>query len=92
MKQNVEGEHCDRYRHGTIYFDNENPLGCQPCFCFGKSRENFWNIGQAGRGNFKNIKRGLDAFLQTILVTNRKIRYDSIFQQISVTVQFQSNF
>jgi len=63
----VEGERCDRCRPGTIYLDNENPLGCQPCFCFGKSREcreNFWNIGQVGRGNFKNTKkRGSRGFL-----------------------------
>ncbi|KAI1731181.1 laminin EGF domain-containing protein [Ditylenchus destructor] len=44
-KQNVEGEFCDRCKPGTIYLDKDNPLGCQSCFCFGKTtecRDNEW--------------------------------------------------
>ncbi|KAI6208105.1 hypothetical protein M3Y96_00079500 [Aphelenchoides besseyi] len=38
-KDNVEGEFCDTCKKGTIYLNVENPLGCQSCFCFGKSEE-----------------------------------------------------
>ncbi|KAF8367906.1 lam-3 [Pristionchus pacificus] len=34
-KQNVEGLYCDRCKAGTIHLSEDNPLGCQPCFCFG---------------------------------------------------------
>jgi laminin, alpha 1/2 len=47
-KSNVEGEKCDRCKPGTIYLEKDNPLGCQQCFCFGKSnecREFPWNTG-----------------------------------------------
>ncbi|KAH7728641.1 laminin alpha 1 chain [Aphelenchoides avenae] len=48
-KLNVEGKFCDRCKPGTIYLDKENPLGCQSCFCFGKSsdcHERRWQTGQ----------------------------------------------
>uniref|UniRef100_A0A915Q449 Uncharacterized protein n=1 Tax=Setaria digitata TaxID=48799 RepID=A0A915Q449_9BILA len=38
-KSNVEGLYCDRCKEGTINLDIKNPDGCQPCFCFGLSKE-----------------------------------------------------
>uniref|UniRef100_A0A1I7VMW8 Laminin alpha 1 chain n=1 Tax=Loa loa TaxID=7209 RepID=A0A1I7VMW8_LOALO len=48
-KPNVEGLYCDRCKEGTINLDMKNPKGCQPCFCFGLSkecREKQWNRGE----------------------------------------------
>lgn len=45
-KQNVEGDFCDKCKPGTIILYKDNPLGCQSCFCFGKTtecREQEWN-------------------------------------------------
>lgn len=39
FKENVEGELCDVCKPGTIYLSQDNPQGCQPCFCFNKSNE-----------------------------------------------------
>ncbi|XP_042560585.1 LOW QUALITY PROTEIN: laminin subunit gamma-3-like [Clupea harengus] len=36
-KNNVEGHNCDRCRPGTFNIQEEDPEGCQPCFCFGHS-------------------------------------------------------
>uniref|UniRef100_A0A0R3RFI4 Laminin subunit alpha-2 n=1 Tax=Elaeophora elaphi TaxID=1147741 RepID=A0A0R3RFI4_9BILA len=48
-KTNVEGLYCDRCKKGTINLDIKNPEGCQPCFCFGLSKEcheKQWNRGE----------------------------------------------
>ncbi|XP_067340922.1 laminin subunit gamma-3 [Channa argus] len=36
-KRNVEGQSCDRCKPGFFNFQQVNPVGCQPCFCFGHS-------------------------------------------------------
>ncbi|CAI4225847.1 unnamed protein product [Auanema sp. JU1783] len=37
-KANVEGVYCDRCKEGTIHLSASNPQGCQPCFCFGMTK------------------------------------------------------
>ncbi|XP_030630730.1 laminin subunit gamma-3 [Chanos chanos] len=36
-KANVEGHHCDRCRPGSFNLQQDDPEGCQSCFCFGHS-------------------------------------------------------
>uniref|UniRef100_UPI003AAB3729 laminin subunit gamma-3 n=1 Tax=Centroberyx gerrardi TaxID=166262 RepID=UPI003AAB3729 len=36
-KPNMEGQGCDRCKPGTFNLQQENPAGCQSCFCFGHS-------------------------------------------------------
>ncbi|XP_063067162.1 laminin subunit gamma-1 [Engraulis encrasicolus] len=36
-KPHVEGHNCDRCRPGTFNLQEEDPEGCQTCFCFGHS-------------------------------------------------------
>ncbi|OZC06693.1 hypothetical protein X798_06324 [Onchocerca flexuosa] len=48
-KANVEGVYCDQCKKGTINLNMKNPEGCQPCFCFGLSKEcheKQWNRGE----------------------------------------------
>ncbi|VDN06764.1 unnamed protein product [Thelazia callipaeda] len=53
-KANVEGLFCDRCKKGTINLDVKNPDGCQPCFCFGLSKE--CHEKQWSRGQIKSSK------------------------------------
>lgn len=34
-KENVHGESCDQCKPGTFFLEENNPLGCTKCFCFG---------------------------------------------------------
>ncbi|CAB1446978.1 unnamed protein product [Pleuronectes platessa] len=36
-RSNVEGTSCDRCKPGFFNLQQEDPAGCQPCFCFGHS-------------------------------------------------------
>ncbi|KAM3873803.1 laminin subunit gamma-3 [Diretmus argenteus] len=36
-KPNMEGQSCDRCKPGFFNLQQENPAGCQACFCFGHS-------------------------------------------------------
>lgn len=36
-KANAEGNKCERCKNGTYNSDPNNPDGCSPCFCFGRS-------------------------------------------------------
>lgn len=55
-KPNVIGKFCDQCKLGTIYLNKENPLGCQACFCFGKTTKCHENI------NWKTAFVGIKEF------------------------------
>lgn len=35
IKENVEGDNCDRCRPDTFGLSVQNPLGCSKCYCYG---------------------------------------------------------
>uniref|UniRef100_A0AC35FYQ3 Uncharacterized protein n=1 Tax=Panagrolaimus sp. PS1159 TaxID=55785 RepID=A0AC35FYQ3_9BILA len=57
-KSNVEGKFCDQCKPGTIFLNQNNPQGCQPCFCFGKStdcKEGNWAVGKISSSQNWNL-------------------------------------
>lgn len=48
-KANAEGNKCEMCKNGTYNSDPNNPDGCSPCFCFGRS-----DVCSSAQGFFKS--------------------------------------
>uniref|UniRef100_A0A8C0EGH7 Basement membrane-specific heparan sulfate proteoglycan core protein n=1 Tax=Bubo bubo TaxID=30461 RepID=A0A8C0EGH7_BUBBB len=82
-KELVEGENCDRCKPGFFNLQQNNPKGCEECFCSGKT-----NICTHSHLTYRNIEdmNGwyLTGLLGLIRVTPKQKRFDG-HQQFSIS-------
>uniref|UniRef100_A0A663M1U5 Laminin subunit alpha-2 n=1 Tax=Athene cunicularia TaxID=194338 RepID=A0A663M1U5_ATHCN len=82
-KEHVEGENCDRCKPGFFNLQQNNPKGCEECFCSGKT-----NICTHSHLTYRNIEDMNGWYLTDLLglirVTPKQRRFDG-HQQFSIS-------
>ena len=78
-KVNAEGNKCERCKNGTYNSDADNPGGCSPCFCFGRS-----NQCSSARGFVKSYLRANFSAIKNVDPSPSGISFTNLGQRFLI--------